>query len=51
MINLAVPKIDTIIPEPKVKRIGWAILIEKRYPKVKTDEHKLFGTKPNHKYY
>lgn len=51
MINLAVPKINTIIPEPKVKRPRYTVLIEKRYPKVKTDEHKLFGTKPNHKYY
>lgn len=51
MIKLATPKIDTIIPEPKIKRLGWAIIVEKRYPKVVTDQNKLFGTKANHKYY
>lgn len=30
---------------------NYGIIIEKRYPKVKTDQNKLFGTKQNHKYY
>ena len=52
MIKIPTIKIDTVKAEPKKpKRLGYAILVEKRYPKVKTDQNKLFGTKPNHKYY
>lgn len=33
------------------KPINYGILIEKRKHKVITDENKLYGTKPNHKYF
>lgn len=29
----------------------YGVIVEKRYPKVVTDENKLFDTKPNHKYF
>ena len=52
MIKIPTIKINTIKAEPKKpKKLGYGILIEKRYPKVKTDENKLFGTNKTHKYY
>ena len=52
MIKIPTIKIDTVKTELKnPKRLGYAIIIEKRYPKVKTDQNKLFSTKQNHKYY
>jgi len=52
MIKIPTIKIDTVkVEHKKPKKFGYGILIEKRYPKVKTDQNKLFGTKANHKYY
>lgn len=52
MIKIPKIKIDVVHPEQrKVKPLGYGVIIEKRYPKVKTDENKLFGTNKTHKYY
>ena len=52
MIKIPKIKIDVVHPEQrKVKPLGYGVIIEKRYPKVKTDENKLFGTNETHKYY
>lgn len=30
---------------------NYSIITEKRFPKIKTDDNKLYGTNKNHKYY
>lgn len=50
--NIQIKTINTIdIAINKKQYNNYGIIIEKSYPKVKTDLHKLFGTKPNHKYF
>lgn len=37
--------------KPKKHYENYSIVFEKRNPHIVTDLHKLFGTKPNHKYF
>jgi len=57
MTNLNIKlQIVGVIPDKKAKHINFnthnfGVIKERRNPKVITDEHKLFGTRKNHKYY
>lgn len=55
-IILRVPETIEVKPNKEKKNIksaiyNFGIIYERRNPKVVTNKHKLFGTKPNHKYY
>lgn len=55
-IILQVPEAIEVKPNKEKKNIkpathNFGVVCERRNPKVVTNEHKLFGTKPNHKYY
>ena len=55
-IILQVPEAIEVKPNKEKKNIkpatyNFGIVYERRNPKVITDEHKVFGTKSNHKYY
>ena len=57
MTNLNIKlQIVGVIPDKQTKHINFnthnfGVIKERRNPKVITDEHKLFGTRKNHKYY
>lgn len=63
MKNLNIPKVNVNnivnLPKHNINKVTLSsytkacnnIIYERRNPKVITDEHKLFNTKPHHKYF